>query len=624
MLRLGFLLALASFPHGGAQAQQKSLRITTLGDSITKGVRRGVTAEQTFAKSLEGTLTQNGIHATVNNVGIGGERTDQALQRLDKDVISHSPHVVTIMYGTNDGYIDPGKSASRLPLDRYEANLREMIARLTAANVHPVLMTAPMFGEQHRKNGLGEDPNVRLAPYAEACRRVASDTNTPLVDHFAHWAAVQARKARLQDWTTDGCHPNPAGHAEMAHRIAQVVLPLAQRLADQHGAWRDDARLTLQLDTVTRGYDGKMCWVHPRAGAIPGSPPSIVLTMQRLLLSGSDVFYALNDLRTDDLGASWSELREHADALGRRSEAGDVVVAACDFWPKWHAKSGRLLGIGHNARYRNNAVIHDRQRETVYSVYDERQRAWTPWTALAMPDDPKFSNNGAGCVQRVDLPSGDILLPIYFKAKTDRFYKVTVLRCTFDGATLRFVEQGNELTVNIGRGLYEPSLARFRNRFFLTMRNDEAGYVSTSTDGLHYSEPRRWTWEDGTELGTYNTQHHWVAHRDALHLAYTRKGANNDHIFRHRAPLFMGQIDPEKLAVMRATERILVPERGARLGNFGVTEVNENETWVTVAEWMQTFGPNIIIPVDNPYHADNSVYAARIRWRTPNTDWDKH
>jgi len=59
--------------------------------------------------------------------------------------------------------------------------------------------------------------------------------------------------------------------------------------------------------------------------------------------------------------------------------------------------------------------------------------------------------------------------------------------------------------------------------------------------------------------------------------------------------------------VLRDTERVLVPERGARLGNFGVVEVNESETWVTVAEWMQPAGCE-------KYGSDNSVYAARIRW----------
>jgi hypothetical protein len=54
-----------------------------------------------------------------------------------------------------------------------------------------------------------------------------------------------------------------------------------------------------------------------------------------------------------------------------------------------------------------------------------------------------------------------------------------------------------------------------------------------------------------------------------------------------------------------------------------VTEVSERETWVTVAQWMQTWGPNIVIPPDNKYGADNSVYVARILWDQPNASWDK-
>jgi hypothetical protein len=380
----------------------------------------------------------------------------------------------------------------------------------------------------------------------------------------------------------------------------------------------------IQLDTIHHGYDGQTCWVHPRAGIIPGVTPSVVLTMQKLLVTGSDVFFALNETRTDDLGKSWAGPREHTATLGRRDEPDGVIVGICDFTPKWHAASGRLLGIGHTVRYRDGRVIPGCDRSTAYSVYDPVARTWTPWATMPMPEGGKFQSAGAGSVQRVDLPDGDILLPIYFKSKEQKQYSTTVLRCSFDGTTLRYREQGSDLVVPIERGLCEPSLTHFRDRYFLTMRNDRAGYVATSTDGLHFTEPRKWLWDDGTELGNYNTQQHWVEHHDALFLVYTRTGASNDHVFRHRAPLFIAQIDPEKLCVIRSTERILVPERGARLGNFGVTEVSENETWVTVAEWMQTWGPNIIIPPGNPYGADNSVYAARLHWDKPNADWNQH
>jgi hypothetical protein len=50
---------------------------------------------------------------------------------------------------------------------------------------------------------------------------------------------------------------------------------------------------------------------------------------------------------------------------------------------------------------------------------------------LDMPKEAKFINAGAGSVQRFDLENGDILLPIYFKAEKDKYYRVTVLRCSF-------------------------------------------------------------------------------------------------------------------------------------------------------------------------------------------------
>ena len=374
---------------------------------------------------------------------------------------------------------------------------------------------------------------------------------------------------------------------------------------------------TLQLDVIREGYDGVHCWVHPRAGIVPnanprGGPPSVVLTLQQLWLQGSDVFGPLHELRTDDLGRTWAPLRAHADTLGLRPEPDGVTVGACDFWPKWHAKSGKLLGIGHTVRYRDNAVIAERPRETQFAIYDSAARTWTPWRPLAMPAEARFYNAGAGCVQRVDLPDGDILLPFYFKARGERDYRTAVMRCAFDGRDLTVREIGAALAVPGGRGLYEPSLARVGDKFFLTLRNDTTAYVATSTDGLHFDTLRKWTWDDGTDLGSYNTQAHWVTHRDALFLLYTRRGANNDHVARHRAPLFIAQVDPEKLHVLRATERILVPERGARLGNFGVTEISENETWVTVAEWMQGPAPMRVIPPDNPWGANNRIYAARI------------
>lgn len=407
---------------------------------------------------------------------------------------------------------------------------------------------------------------------------------------------------------------------EMIKRVFLSVMAMVV-CAVSMAAETPPVSFKIQLDTISTGFDKKSCWVHVRAGAIPGETPSVVVTMQKLLLKGSDVFYALNEMRTDDLGKTWTGPVEHDATLCRRSEPEGIMVAVSDFTPKWHVQSGTLLGTGHTVRYAGNRIAHKAPRETVYSIYDPVGRVWTPWAALAMLDQTKFRNAGAGSVQRCDLPNGDILLPIYYKQKT---YSSTVLRCRFDGKKLTYLEHGDEFTINIGRGLYEPSLTSFKGRFFLTLRNDSAGYVTSGSDGLHFDPPRPWLWDDGTDLGNYNTQQHWVTHSDGLWLVYTRRGANNDHVMRHRAPLFIAQVNPDTLRVIRRSERVLVPERGARLGNFGVTEVSEHETWVTVAEWMQTTGPNpydFTIPMK--YGADNAVFVARIIWDKPNLMWNR-
>src|SRR5207253_2624513 len=65
--------------------------VVALGDSITRGERTGVKKEETFAALLEGKLKDKGPAAKVVNVGVGGERTDGALARLDKAVIALKP-----------------------------------------------------------------------------------------------------------------------------------------------------------------------------------------------------------------------------------------------------------------------------------------------------------------------------------------------------------------------------------------------------------------------------------------------------------------------------------------------------------------------------------------------------
>jgi hypothetical protein len=342
-------------------------------------------------------------------------------------------------------------------------------------------------------------------------------------------------------------------------------------------------------------------------------------------MGGSDVFYTVHQLRSDDLGKTWTR-PEACQGLERVPLADNpaVEIVPCDMVPGWHAKTGKLLALGTTNCYRpgQKLPIEDNSQPMYasYSVYENTAQTWSAWKYMELPDMNHFYWAAAGTAQRVDLPNGDILWPMYVMDRDnvgENFWKscffTTVVRCSFDGTTVKYLEHGDELSVPDVRGLCESSLAKLGERYYLTLRNDLRGYVTASRDGLHFDPVKPWLFDDGTELGSYNTQQHWVVLGEGLFLVYTRRGANNDHIIRHRAPLFMAQVDTEKLCVIRETERILLPNNGGAYGNGGAVMVSPSEAWVTDAETMvadATDPMNWRLTVQRG--ADNRVYLCKI------------
>ena len=80
---------------------------------------------------------------------------------------------------------------------------------------------------------------------------------------------------------------------------------------------------------------------------------------------------------------------------------------------------------------------------------------------------------------------------------------------------------------------------------------------------------------------------------------------------RHRAPIFIAQVDPQKLQVIRKTERTLLPERGVMLGNFGAAAITADESWVTDAEYILSAAPHA-------KGADGTTWLGRVKWSKPN------
>jgi hypothetical protein len=386
------------------------------------------------------------------------------------------------------------------------------------------------------------------------------------------------------------------------------TVSAAEPLLERKGANQPEFQIANET-ILTSGNELHL--TQSRAAVIPGNPAGVLLTTQETERGGAHGYRDLLSAESTDGGRTWtSPARIEALRRAKLPDGYDFVIG--DVCPQWHAATGVMLATGKTFGFRDGTK-EDRSRERVsYSVYAPESKTWSGLQLLDLADDrdgkPMLEAN-AGCHQRFDLPDGDVLLPIrYRKNPPNRQYTTIVARCGFDGKKLTYRAHGSELTIPRDRGLYEPSVTGFQGRYFLTMRADHSAFVARSSDELNYEPIVEWTFDDGKVLGSYNTQQHWVTHSDALYLVYTRRGANNDHIMRHRAPLFIARVDPERLCVLRETERILIPESGADLGNFGVVDVSPQETWVITSE---------SIPAERK-DVPNRVLLARLVWTQPN------
>lgn len=376
----------------------------------------------------------------------------------------------------------------------------------------------------------------------------------------------------------------------------------------------------LSTETIFRNRNGESgtTWFHPRACMLPGG--TALMTLQSI--AGSDYFGPVHDTLSADLGKSWSAPAPVAP-LGRIPVADHEGLEAgvCDVVPEFHPPTDTSLALGHVVFYRGPHFSRKDQlpRYPVYSVR-HADGTWGERKNLAW-DDPRgafiYTNN---CGQRVVRPEdGDIIMSFTFGADSAA-RSVAGVRCSFDGSDLKIREVGPALENKVGRGLLEPSVTRFGDRYWITIRaEDNRGYVSTSKDGLNYHPQTAWAWDDNDEpLTMSTTQQHWLTHSDALYLVYTRQQkGNNDGVIRWRSPLFLARVDPDpdRPRLIRANERVVFPLVGdgvndrdnvPLMGNFHVTTVSKTQSWITVGEWLPKGG------------AKGDTLLARVKWASEN------
>lgn len=180
-------------------------KIVFMGDSITQGVRTGVTASQIFSYLIG---NQRGF-TTIVNKGVPNDTAAGGLTRLQADVINENPDSLVLMFGTNDVF-------NGVSVASFKADMTSIIQQAKAANIEVVLFFPPMGRSTNQLNA--------FPPYLIALQEIAFTEGVASVDiyrRFLHDYFYMSSSA-FTGMYTDWAHLSAAGHA----RIAEIFYEL--------------------------------------------------------------------------------------------------------------------------------------------------------------------------------------------------------------------------------------------------------------------------------------------------------------------------------------------------------------------------------------------------------------
>lgn len=135
----------------------------------------------------------------VINTSIGGENSVSGQKRFKKDVLVHKPDILFIDYALND---------RRVGLEKSKKAWEKMIRKATKKRIKVILLTP----SPDQKVDILAAENV-LEDHSKQIRAMAQKYNIGLVDSYDHFREKVKSGDKLENYMSQGNHPNAKGHS---------------------------------------------------------------------------------------------------------------------------------------------------------------------------------------------------------------------------------------------------------------------------------------------------------------------------------------------------------------------------------------------------------------------------
>ncbi len=218
-----------------SQKGENTFTIVSFGDSITAPRAGVVTYSDLLRQELK---PKNGKLLDVVNAGIGGNTTQHARERFEKDVLSRKPDLVIMQFGSNDAAVDvwknPPADRPRVSLEDYEKNLEWMITKIQEQKGKVILVTPPpsrwteklkeMYGKPPYAPNDPNGFNYLKEKYIDKMKEVGARKKVSVIDLYSRYFEFEkAEKRPMDELYVDGLHPNSEGHRIEADMLLDTI-----------------------------------------------------------------------------------------------------------------------------------------------------------------------------------------------------------------------------------------------------------------------------------------------------------------------------------------------------------------------------------------------------------------
>lgn len=158
------------------------------------------------------------------NRGVGGDQTEQLLQRMQEDIIDLKPDVVSVLIGINDVWWHAG-DRNWLSDDKFESNYRKVLEGIKSGTDAKIMIMEPFLIPVEDKLFFREDLYKKIEIVRKLAREYA-DIYLP-TDGLLNAAFVGDDPL---SFAADGVHPTAKGAEFIGRVYCDAIAPLLERM----------------------------------------------------------------------------------------------------------------------------------------------------------------------------------------------------------------------------------------------------------------------------------------------------------------------------------------------------------------------------------------------------------